>query len=201
MVRPVSAFTRGRPTHTINGYDFISERVLNSEEAVAERSLCQSKILNLAFNSPICVHDYRQFMSLAQMFKAMMLVVYVDPNDKQLHQKVLASMVEARNEVPIELKQDDEGDFLVDRNEDIIFVLTTNPNLMFFNFSTSIPGPQAMILPFGETENALETYLKKLQRLDDQDVQEWLAKAANAEQEFAVQEGDDSNEQNRKESL
>lgn len=128
------------------------------------------------------------------MFKALMVVVYVDPKDKVMHQKVLDSMVEARKQVPMELKQDDEGDFVVNRSKDVIFVLSSTPNLMFFNFSTATPGPQALILPFGETENSLESHLKNLKVLDDLDVNEWTSKAANSEQEFAVKEGDDQTE-------
>ena len=56
-------------------------------------------------------------------------------------------------------------------------------------------------MPYGETFNAMQLYLPNLKTFDDLDLADWLKKAENAEQEFAVNPGDDSNESNRKESL
>ena len=56
----------------------------------------QSVILNYAFNTAILIKDYRQFFTLAQMFKAIIFVVYCDPKDKKTYNKVLEAMISAR---------------------------------------------------------------------------------------------------------
>ena len=53
-------------------------------------------MLGLAFNSPIVIKDYRQFFQLAQMFKALIFIMYVDPEDREAYQATLKTMVELR---------------------------------------------------------------------------------------------------------
>jgi len=84
------------PNIQINGYDYISQRVLTADEQIANPEKSKAAILNYAFNSPIVIKDYRQFMSLANMFKAVVFVVYVDPNDSDSTQAVLEAMCRAR---------------------------------------------------------------------------------------------------------
>ena len=57
------------------------------------------------------------------------------------------------------------------------------------------------MMPFGGQLNALEKHLAKLKTYDDMDMAEWLRKAENREEEFAVKLDDDKMEANRKESL
>jgi hypothetical protein len=44
----------------------------------------------------VLIKDYRQFFTLAQMFKAVILVVYVDQKDIENREKILEAMVDAR---------------------------------------------------------------------------------------------------------
>jgi hypothetical protein len=145
-------------------------------------------------------------MSLANMFKAVVFVVYVDPADRDNTQAVLEAMCKARNQLPINLSSEEgengnEGEFTINRTRDILFVVSHTSNLMFFNFDESHKGPQALLMPYGETFNAMEKYLPNLKTFDDLELADWLKKAENSEKEFAVGPEDDSNESNRKESL
>ena len=66
------------------------------------------------------------------MFKALIFVLYVDPEDKEAYQQVLRNMVEIRKQYPLDLKIKEGGDFAIDRTKNILFVISTTPNLMFF---------------------------------------------------------------------
>jgi len=104
MLRKQSAFTKGiSPNILLNNYEFSSERILTGEDLTSTTTESRDKILNYAFNSPVMIKDYRQFFSLANMFKAVIVVVYCDPKDKKNRKKVLDSMVEARKQIPIKL--------------------------------------------------------------------------------------------------
>ena len=82
VLRKKSVFTNGqKPNVRLNGYDFISEKVVTALDMKENPDNGQAKILKYAFNSPVLIKDYRQFFSLAQMFKAIILVIYVDPKD------------------------------------------------------------------------------------------------------------------------
>ena len=80
----------------LNGYDFISEKILSCSDMVERNHHAQSVILNYAFNTAILIKDYRQFFTLAQMFKAIICVVYCDPKDKKTYNQVLDAMISAR---------------------------------------------------------------------------------------------------------
>ena len=111
-------------------------------------------------------------------------------------------MVDLRKRFPISLKPQQSGDYDVDKNNDVLFVITTSPNLMFYNFNLEeFTGPQALLMPFGQTFNAMETHLGALKTIDDLTVKEWLDKARNSETVFAPKPEDDSTERNRLESL
>lgn len=69
------------------------------------------------------------------MFKAQILVVYCDEEDRPAFQKTLDTMVDLRKKFPIELKPQQSGEFDVDRDNDVLFVVTTSPNLMFYQFN------------------------------------------------------------------
>ena len=135
------------------------------------------------------------------MFKAYIFVIYCDPKDKDNRKKVLDAMVEARKHIPIKLESDQSGDYSIKKNQDILFVISSTPNLMFFHFDNDHKGPQGLVLPFGESIDTMKDYLPKLKTMDDLELSEWISKANNAEKEFAVAEGDDKNEANKKESL
>jgi hypothetical protein len=110
----------------------------------------------MAFNSPVLIKDYRQFFSLANMFKAVIMVVYVDPNDPN-KERILEAMVEARKRIPLDLKPDTDGSYDINKKQDVLFVLSTTPNLMFFQFQEG--QSQALLMPFGDVFNAFETHL------------------------------------------
>ena len=44
-----------------------------------------ANIVQLAFNSPIIVHDYMAFAMLSQKFKTNVFVIYCDKKDKKLY--------------------------------------------------------------------------------------------------------------------
>jgi hypothetical protein len=67
------------------------------------------------------------------MFKAVIMVVYVDPNDNN-KDRILEAMVEARKRIPLDLKPDTDGSYDINKKQDVLFVLSTTPNLMFFQF-------------------------------------------------------------------
>ena len=120
------------------------------------------------------------------MFKAQILIVYCDADDKEAFKRTLDTMVDLRKRFPLELKPQQTGEFDVDRDNDVLFVISTTPNLMFYNFNLEdFTGPQALLMPFGQTYNSLETHLGVsagiLKTIDDLAVKEWLAKARNAE--------------------
>ena len=132
------------------------------------------------------IKDYRQFFSVANMFKAYIFVIYCDPKDKRGRKQVLDAMVEARKQIPFNLSSDKEGDYEIKRNEDVLFVISSTPNLMFFHFDAEHQGPQGLLLPFGEQIDTMKDYLPKLKTMDDLEVKEWIEKAQNPEKEFAV---------------
>ena len=134
ILRKKSVFTNGqKPNVKLNGYDFISEKAITAQAIKDDPEKGQAKILNLAFNSPVLIKDYRQFFSLANMFKAVIMVVYVDPQDPN-KDRILEAMVEARKRIPLDLKPDNDGSYDINKNKDVLFVLSTTPNLMFFQF-------------------------------------------------------------------
>ena len=74
----------------------------------------------------------------------------------------------------------------------MLFVVSTSPTMMFYNFNLdAYRGPQALLMPFGENFNALETHLPKLKTFDGLTIKEWLEKAKNSEQVFAPLPSDD----------
>ena len=126
------------------------------------------------------------------MFKAIVFVIYCDPEkDPAAYRKVLNAMCEARKSLPLELKTDKDGDIIIDKEKDIIFILSSSPNLMFYQFNTEkCEGPQALLMPFGDTFNTMKTHLKNLKTFDDLSIEDWIKKAENSEEEFAPQPGD-----------
>lgn len=94
----------------MRGYDFISERILTSDKVSEDIQGSYAAILQHAFNSPVVVHDYMAFAMLNQKFKTNMLVIYCDPkHHPKEYRKILASLVRARKQMPINLKPDDSG--------------------------------------------------------------------------------------------
>lgn len=84
------------------------------------------------------------------MFKAQILIVYCDADDKESFKRTLDTMVDLRKRFPLELKPQQTGEFDVDRDNDVLFVISTTPNLMFYNFNLEeFSGPQALLMPFG----------------------------------------------------
>jgi hypothetical protein len=86
-----------------------------------------AKIVQLAFNSPIIIHDYMAFAMLTQKFKTNVFVIYCDnkKNPKQYDQ-ILRSLIKARKEIPINLKPNEDGDLKKQqRYNDVLFVLST----------------------------------------------------------------------------
>jgi hypothetical protein len=66
ILRKSSVFTNGsKPNVRLNGYDFVSEKAITAIDLKENPESGQAKILNLAFNSPVLIKDYRQFFTLA----------------------------------------------------------------------------------------------------------------------------------------
>ena len=87
------------------------------------------------------------------MFKALICVMYVDPDDKEGYKKSLETLAKLRKQYPLNMKMSPDGTFDVQKR-DIIFVLTTSPNLMFFQFNTDVSRePQVLLMPYGESFN------------------------------------------------
>ena len=72
---------------------------------------------------------------------------------------------------------------------------------MFYQFNEQIESPQALLMPFGDTFNAMKEHLPKLKKFDDLSVREWVEKAANAETVFAPNPEDSKQEADKKDSL
>ena len=66
------------------------------------------------------------------MFKAVIFVVYVDPKDLENRDKILEAMVEARRAIPLNLKPDNDGSYDINKDKDVLIVLSSTSNLMFF---------------------------------------------------------------------
>ena len=135
------------------------------------------------------------------MFKATIVVVYCDPEDRKQTQQTLEMLCRARENLPLKLTTDKDGDFNIDRHKDVVFVLSSSPSLMFYNFNQKLKGPQALVMPYGETIDTMKEYLTGLTTFDDMPVQKWIEKAQNNKEEFAASLDDDKNEVARKESL
>lgn len=95
------------------------------------------------------------------MFSSTMLIVYVDPSDKDNYQKVLETLCQARREAPIDLKKDSDDNIDINREQDVMFVISETANLMFYQFKEH-QGPQAAVFPFNENENILKTKMQGL---------------------------------------
>lgn len=102
--------------------------------------------------------------------------------------------------MPISLRTDNDGDLSIDRKNDMMFILTEAPNLMFYQFKEHA-GPQAVILPFGETLNVHEKYHKSLKKMDGVSVEEWMETSKNADKIFAEAAEDSDSVRNNKDSM
>lgn len=135
------------------------------------------------------------------MFKAQIFVIYCNPRDPKTAEKVLEAAIKAKNQYPVKLVPSSDGEFEINKDKDILFVISTASNLMFYQFNEEIEGPQALLMPFGDTFNAMEVMLPKLKMFDDVPLKEWIQKAANSEQIFAPKPEDSKNEIDKKDSL
>lgn len=82
LLRKSSLFTKNEePNIKLEGYDYVSQMIVNSQDMMGPPEETHAKILSYAFNRPIVVNDYRAFFSLANMFKAQIFVIYCNPND------------------------------------------------------------------------------------------------------------------------
>jgi hypothetical protein len=70
-----------------------------------------------------------QFNMLINKFKTAAVVVYCDKNDREQYQKVLRAMCKARQEMPLYLKSDEDGN-QVSGNSDVLFIVSTIKELM-----------------------------------------------------------------------
>ena len=71
LLRKCTPYTAGiQPNINLEGYDYISERIVKSEDMQKPPEACHSTIMQYAFNSPIVVKDHRAFFTLANLFRA-----------------------------------------------------------------------------------------------------------------------------------
>lgn len=121
------------------------------------------------------------------MFRANIFVVYCDPNDEKNYDKVLKTLADAKKHFSINLvSSENGGELTINREKDIVFVLSHSPSLMFFNFEPEEGSPQGLLLPFGDSYNCMDLYLKNLKTFDDLSIKDWIKKAENAETEFKI---------------
>lgn len=142
-------------------------------------------------------------MQIAGMFKATLFIVYVNPKDKVGRKQALEALCQARKQIPITLMSEEkegEGEFSINKDKDIIFILSDTPELDRYSFDPLHDGPQGMLIPQTFSDNCLEKYLPNIKKLDDLDIKEWLAIAATASTSFEVSLEDDQAAINKKQS-
>ena len=202
LVRPAGPLNQDASSATLCGYEYSSRRILTGAELQSDVSGSASygKILEHAFNSPIIVRDYMQFGVLTQKFKTNTLVVFCDPAKEPVrYQQVIRSMVRARQQLPIRLAPDASGE-VQRRQDDVLFVVSTGPNLMPVA-KLHEPGVQALfVTPQENVVDLLSTTLTKLTKIEGVSKEEFLRKALNAEKEFEYAETDDDRERNKKDT-
>ena len=103
---------------------------MSLEEIEADKSKFMSKVLGYSFNSPIVINDGRQFISALQMFRGVAFVVYCDEAHPE-YGKVLETMVQCRRKLPLEIKADAAGEVDPNQGENVIFILSQNPDLLY----------------------------------------------------------------------
>jgi len=198
LVRPASNFNLNKLNARIKDYDYSSQKLLTSDDIDKDPQGMKSyaKILEQAFNSPIIVRDYMQFAMLTQKFKTNVFVVYCDPEeDPLLYKRILKSLVRARKIMPINLTPNEEGDLQnQNRNSDVLFVLSSIKGLMPV-LKLHENGPQGVFVkPDEQHVDLLNTTLASLERIEGLPREEFIAKAKNADEEFAVLPTDDDKE-------
>lgn len=108
------------------------------------------------------------------MFKAQIFVIYCNPNDPETEKQVLKAAIKAKRDFPTNLKSAEDGEFIIDKDKDILFVISKSSNLMFYQFNDQVQAPQGLLMPFGDTFNSMKTLLPKLKKFDDLTVEEWI---------------------------
>ena len=73
-----------------------------------------------------------------QIFRGVAFVIYCDPLDPN-YSDILKTMCECRQKVPLELKADENGEIERDQGSNVVFVLTHNPDLMYYKFEYEGP--------------------------------------------------------------
>jgi len=196
MVRKQSEYTPGeRANVKIQGYDYLSQKLMKRSEIESDKSKFMSKVLGFAFNAPIVINDGRQFISALQMFRGVAFVVYCDKAHDQ-YDKVLETMVQCRKKMPLEIKADAGGEVDPNQGENVIFILTTSPDLLYYKFEEPEKGPQAIVMPIGNSIDTFEKYLPKLKVLDGLKLKDWLEKAQDIHNTIeAMKPSDDSDGQ------
>ena len=74
------------------------------------------------------------------MFRGVAFVVYCDKAHEQ-YDKVLETMVQCRKKMPLEIKADAAGEVDPNQGENVIFILTQCPDLLYYKFEEPGLGP------------------------------------------------------------
>lgn len=127
-------FNPKKPNISVSDFPFTSEKLLKYEDVEANIDQSWVKIQQLIFESPIIVHNYHDFNMLRQKYQNNCLVVYCDPakHGVTTYNQVLSALAKARKEKPINLTppKNDKQASGQQRDQDILFVLSTDKNLM-----------------------------------------------------------------------
>jgi len=143
-----------------------------------------------------------QFAMLSQKFKTNVFVVYCDPSeDPVLYKRLLKSLVRARKIMPINLTPSDEGELQKQsRQSDVLYVLSSIKALMPVLKLHEDGAQGVFVKPDEQYVDLLETTLTKLETIEGLPREEFIAKAKNAEEEFALLPTDDESESNKKDT-
>lgn len=110
------------------------------------------------------------------MFRGVAFVVYCDKDHKD-YDRILETMVQCRQKMPLQITADAAGEVDPNQGENVIFILTQSPDLLYYKFEEPEIGPQAIVMPLGKTINTFEKFLPKLKVLDGLSLKDWLEKA------------------------
>ena len=101
IFRPKSVFTEGKkPNVNMNGYEFVSEKILSWKQVMSDIGPLQVEILDMTLNKPILINDARQLQNIAQTFKGVIFLVYCHPSDPS-YGKLMKTLCEAREKLPL----------------------------------------------------------------------------------------------------
>lgn len=143
LLRPVSPYSkRGSANLSLRGYEFTRDLLATSDEAQGDFDELQLKIMKLCLNSPVEISTTKQFYSLTSMIEDIpALIVYINPKKRQTYNQTLDSLCELRARMPLKVQLDEDGTYQKGSEEDFLIILSSQPNLLFFQFDERSSSP------------------------------------------------------------